>query len=48
MWRVAHRVLILGDMQEEEEQITSPLAMPAGFVIQKYSMEDYPYQALEA
>lgn len=46
MWRVAHRVLILGDMQEE--QITSPLAMPAGFVMQKHSMEDHLYQALGA
>lgn len=45
-WRVAHRVLVLGDMQEE--QITSPLALPAGFVMQKHSMEDYLYQALDS
>lgn len=43
-WRVAHRKLILGDMQEE--QITAPLNMPPGFVLQKHSMEDYLYQVL--
>jgi len=43
-WRVARRVLVLGDMQEE--QITSPITMPAGFVMQKHSMEDYLYQVM--
>ena len=43
-WRVAHRVLVLGDIQEE--QMSSPLTLPAGFVTQKHSMEDYLYRAL--
>lgn len=43
-WRVAHRALILGDMQEE--QITAPLNMPPGFLMQKHNMEDYIYQVL--
>ena len=45
-WRVAHRVLLLGDMQEE--QMTSTLDLPTGFVAQKHSMDDYLYHALSA
>lgn len=40
-WRVAHRVLVFGDLQDEP--LDQPVSFPPGFVAQRHDMDDVLY-----
>lgn len=42
-WRVAHRTLVFGDVQDAP--LDAPLAFPPGFVEQRHDMDDFLYAA---
>jgi hypothetical protein len=44
-WRVAHRTLVFGDLQDEP--LDKPVAFPPGFTVQRHEMDD-PLYALRA
>ena len=40
-WRVAHRTLVFGDLQDEP--LDKPVAFPPGFVVQRHDRDDVLY-----
>jgi len=42
-WRVAHRTLVFGDIQDEP--LDAPVAFPPDFVEQRHGMDDFLYKA---
>jgi len=40
-WRVAHRTLVFGDLQDE--RLDRPVAFPPGFTVQRHDMDDPLY-----
>ncbi len=42
-WRVAHRTLVFGDIQDQP--LEAPVTFPPGFVEQRHGMDDFLYTA---